>query len=255
MKTTPDQPCWEQDLRLQRLVDGELDEQQSRQLLAELDRDPAGWRACALAFLEAQLWSAEMQAPPPTAPPQVPAAASHSKASHSTASHSTASHSTAANLTAGHHRFWNLAVLAAAASVAFVVGLRLNGLPPNNARPAARPAATANEFDAGQPREQLASQTTLDEQLGPPLGELSLLVGGPEQGQNIAVPVFAPSPAYEQQIMQRPELPPELLRRIEASGRQLRRQTYWTPVALEGGSEVLVPIEQYDLAPDLRLIP
>jgi len=36
------------------LVDGELPEARRRELLASLDGTPGGWRACALAFLEAQ---------------------------------------------------------------------------------------------------------------------------------------------------------------------------------------------------------
>ncbi len=39
-----------------RLVDGELNEQQRRELLARLDGEPGGWRRCALAFLESQCW-------------------------------------------------------------------------------------------------------------------------------------------------------------------------------------------------------
>jgi hypothetical protein len=39
-----------------RLVDGELSEEERRDLLAGLDNEPGGWRRCALAFLEAQCW-------------------------------------------------------------------------------------------------------------------------------------------------------------------------------------------------------
>ena len=41
---------------LDRLIDGELDESQRRDLLRSLDHRPDGWRQCALAFLEAQSW-------------------------------------------------------------------------------------------------------------------------------------------------------------------------------------------------------
>jgi hypothetical protein len=44
------------DLRFDRLVDGELGEEKRRELLAGLDNEPGGWRRCALAFLEAQCW-------------------------------------------------------------------------------------------------------------------------------------------------------------------------------------------------------
>ncbi len=43
-----------------RLVDGELDERQRQVLLSSLDRQPDGWRQCALALLEAQCWRNEM---------------------------------------------------------------------------------------------------------------------------------------------------------------------------------------------------
>jgi hypothetical protein len=43
---------------IDRLVDGELSDDERRALLAKLDAEPdsGGWRRCALAFLEAQAW-------------------------------------------------------------------------------------------------------------------------------------------------------------------------------------------------------
>jgi hypothetical protein len=41
---------------LDRLVDGELAEAERREVLQTLERQPDGWRQCALAFLEAQSW-------------------------------------------------------------------------------------------------------------------------------------------------------------------------------------------------------
>src|SRR5271165_2973202 len=52
-----------------RLVDGELGEADRRALLVQLEHEPDGWRRCALAFLEAQCWKAELgQVIPPAAP-------------------------------------------------------------------------------------------------------------------------------------------------------------------------------------------
>lgn len=42
------------------LVDGELSEDDRRSLLLQLEHEPDGWRRCALAFLEAQCWKAEL---------------------------------------------------------------------------------------------------------------------------------------------------------------------------------------------------
>ena len=39
---------------LDRLVDGELDQESRRELLLRIDSTPGGWKGCALAFLEAQ---------------------------------------------------------------------------------------------------------------------------------------------------------------------------------------------------------
>jgi len=42
------------------LVDGELSEADRRALLVQLEHETDGWRRCALAFLEAQCWKAEL---------------------------------------------------------------------------------------------------------------------------------------------------------------------------------------------------
>src|SRR5580704_6508455 len=46
--------------RLDRLVDGELNDTDRRELLLQFEREPEGWRRCALAFLEAQCWKQEL---------------------------------------------------------------------------------------------------------------------------------------------------------------------------------------------------
>jgi hypothetical protein len=50
----------DEDILLDRLVDGELKGSERRQLLESFDKRPEGWRRCALAFLEAQSWREEM---------------------------------------------------------------------------------------------------------------------------------------------------------------------------------------------------
>ena len=45
--------------QIDRLVDGELNESDERQLLGRLDDEPDGWRRCALAFVESQNWRRE----------------------------------------------------------------------------------------------------------------------------------------------------------------------------------------------------
>ena len=50
------------DRRFDLLVDGELGEEDRGALLRQLDREPGGWRRCALAFLEAQAWKRDLPA-------------------------------------------------------------------------------------------------------------------------------------------------------------------------------------------------
>src|SRR5687767_11938198 len=59
--------------QLDRLVAGELSENDRRSLLAWLDEDAGRWRMCALAFLEAQVWEAAAadEAPAPATLPVV----------------------------------------------------------------------------------------------------------------------------------------------------------------------------------------
>jgi hypothetical protein len=51
----------DEDLLIDRLVDGELAGDERRELLAALDAQSDGWRKCALAFVEAQTWRSDMR--------------------------------------------------------------------------------------------------------------------------------------------------------------------------------------------------
>jgi hypothetical protein len=55
-----DDTPFNEDILLDRLVDGELTADERRELLQSFDQRPEGWRRCALAFLEAQSWREEL---------------------------------------------------------------------------------------------------------------------------------------------------------------------------------------------------
>jgi hypothetical protein len=70
--------------QLDRLAGGDLPESERQAVLAWLDEEPARWRACGMAFLEAQMWqesaaTAALQAPAPIASPQPAARAPEGK--------------------------------------------------------------------------------------------------------------------------------------------------------------------------------
>jgi hypothetical protein len=51
------------ELLIERLIDGELDEASRAAFLMRLETAPGGWRRCALAFLEAQAWREALHSP------------------------------------------------------------------------------------------------------------------------------------------------------------------------------------------------
>jgi hypothetical protein len=80
MNPTPKNIPHDDRILFDRLVDGELGEEERRKLLASLDAAPEGWRRCALAFLEAQAFRESFgdlapvvrKSPLPAAPPVSP---------------------------------------------------------------------------------------------------------------------------------------------------------------------------------------
>jgi hypothetical protein len=57
---------------IDRLVGGDLTKAESRQLIARLDADPAGWKQCALAYMEAQSWRGAFESMVACEPTEVP---------------------------------------------------------------------------------------------------------------------------------------------------------------------------------------
>ncbi len=95
------------DILFDRLVDGELSDDERRRLIASLDDRPDGWRQCALAFLEAQSWRRQFTQVVRPAPIAATAASGTTRRSPA-------------------QRHWGLAwALAASVLLAFTLGLAL----------------------------------------------------------------------------------------------------------------------------------
>jgi hypothetical protein len=60
------------ELRLQRLVDGVLDDRERHEFLATVDQYPDRWRDVALAFVEEQIWRDALTVRPPAEPSTAP---------------------------------------------------------------------------------------------------------------------------------------------------------------------------------------
>jgi hypothetical protein len=208
---------------LDRLVDGELSLDERRQLLAAFDDEPAAWRRCALAFLEAQTWRLEMSrlANEPvvaqvSAPAKIPRATAN----------------------------W-LRGLAVAASLllAFALGTWIPSSEPNATSVADRPAVASDqrqppsgEIDTHQPEEAN--------------GNTSWLTLEPVSGSDepIHVPLVDDSVENPAEFFSdRAPIAPSLTRGLEQDGWEVDRRQRLLPIQLSDGRQVVVPVEEVEL--------
>jgi hypothetical protein len=146
-----------EDRLLDRLVDGELRDEERRPLLQRLEVEPDGWRRCALLFLEAQAWRESLC--PMTA--SVGALAEPAEAAVRGATPSV-------KKTRQVKLIANICVLAACVAIAFALGWELHPKPdgfaanvlvakvdPGAATPAP-PAVTKSDADTAVAKERLA---------------------------------------------------------------------------------------------------
>jgi hypothetical protein len=224
------------DRQLDRLVDGELNREAYRDLLAALEQAPDGWRRCALAFLEAQAWAQEFgqirRDQRLTLPPAGP--------------------STAADRRRPGWGGWRpvqLLALAASALLAFTLGTaapRWIAWRTQEARPGGNQnaglMATSGEPAAGATRYEALR----------PVGNVRLVVDGPggEAVPATEVPVYeAPAGLDPWLAGDRPGLEPDLVQLLREVGHDVVGQRQWIPGQLEDGRPVIVPVERYEITP------
>ena len=228
---------------LDRLVDGELTDEQERELLLQLERDPSGWRRCALAFLEARCWQREMGRLRQRVGAdclgarleRLDQASSHAKPRH------------------GSHWGWSVWALTIAATflMAFTVGRFLphswrDGPPPNMlAQP--RPQDRSQETLVARPTlpsPEAASSEYLAS-YNEPIGNLTLV---DDSGRQFEVPVYNWHQGTADQMMSRGgPLPPELVRGLKRH--EVRQYQRDVPVKLGDGRQVVVPVQELDIVP------
>lgn len=221
-----------------RLVDGELAEADRRKLLQSLDRQPTGWRQCALAFLEAQSWRDLLgvggaEAGHETAPD----AAAETPAERS----ETVSLAAAPSATSGperrrlpRHWLW-IGEMAASFLVAFSLGLWIRGgltTTTTTTRPTGPFAVAPRSVDGGQTR-------TVE----------VIAEGAGGQVEKMQVPLVDNSRAGWWQSQPAAVVPEEVRRAVERSGLQIRQERKYFPVQLPDGRRALVPIDQIDVVP------
>jgi hypothetical protein len=226
---------------LDRLVDGELTDEQEREILLQLERDPSGWRRCALAFLEARCWQREMgrvrqrvgadclgarltrldQDAPIAKPPRT--------------------------------NRWGWSVWALTVAATFLMAFSVGRFLPSAWNRERAPEMLAQPSSSNQLQETLVARPSLpDTESVPsqqfaaqsePLGNLTFV---DDSGREFEVPVYNWDKGTADQLMYRSSpLPPELLRGLQRH--QVRQYQRYVPVQLGDGRQVVVPVQELDI--------
>ena len=208
------------DGRFDRLVDGEMGEEDRRVLLSQMDREPGGWRSCALAFLEAQAWKRELAAL--LSPPAQSAAKPQPAGS----------------------AWWNRhagTVLAMAGSflIAFMLGVHLSGRDMTTAvTPLGSRASVVSAAQGRQPNQ--ATRAANPWQMVTLTGR-----GGGSALQVPAIPADRLDEAWLRDIPA--PVSPDLLQALEESGHRVQQRRELLPVEMNDGRRLVVPVDQVDI--------
>ena len=233
------------DSRFDRLVDGELTAEEYRTLLATLDEEPGAWRRCALAFLENQALSSELEGLRTSRELEDPGTDGTTSPSDGRG-----------DLTPRPRNSpWNLrSMLAIAASflLAFALGIaapRFFSGPPQDGNVAGnletqRPLSANSNSQPGVRHETLRPSGNL-------IGNLRLVMDGAgDESQAGKVPVYETDSGWEQFLQaDQPTLAPELVQMLERRGHSVQSQKQYIPVELDDGRQIIVPFEGYQITP------
>ena len=240
MKSSDSNGMWpDDDIRLDRLVDGELSPEEYKALLEALDDEPGGWRRCALAFLEAQAMSGELAAIRRGTQSSVTLAVPRS---------TPAEHQASPPL-----RWTVLPAMAASFLVAFILGV----MAPSLWSSGNRGAVSVPEFAGGVGNETAPGYANTQPRA---VGNARLVVSGPGdmQKEGAELPIFdlpgdaSGSLAQSWLTPGEPALPIELIQELQRRGHQVQRQQQYVPVNLEDGRQGVIPVETYQITPVSR---
>lgn len=214
------------DRQLDRLVDGELTSDEYRELLAELEQTPNGWRRCAHAFLESQALGQSLPLVMQTAPssPQTELAPTAEKSSNTQA--------------ASFYRMEKLAAMAASVAVAFGMGWFISDM--GSGTPAMPGPAPGHVTNAGNP--QLPPDGPRHEVQKPQFVYVNQWDG--QKGSGMPIPID-PTKQYNPEEKWDPAwgMNPQQMQRLKDAGHQLQTQNRLIPVSMDNGEKVVVPVQ------------
>jgi hypothetical protein len=250
------------DIRFDRLVDDEMNEEERRQLLGQLDDEPGGWRRCALAFLEAQCWKQSLGR-------MFDSSASRSagvspawenegqQPPRRDAGETPALRTTGARRSPWPKRLQLVAAMAASFLVALWLGSAIHraqlahpGDPGTTGSIAKKLDDTHRVPSPDQPESHLA--------VAPPRGEdasnrwrlvtVSAPSGGSSPRPLINVPAIERSNVDEQWLQSMPSaIPDNVLQALARTGHQVQQRREMLPVPLDDGRHLVVPVDKVDV--------
>lgn len=235
-------------IELDRLVDGELSDDQRRALVEQLEAAPGGWRRCALAFMEAQSWGQGLRAAL-----QEPAEAS------TTASIAAAANTLTANSveTPRRSRFGSrlleqALMLAASFLLAFTLGIAARGwLAPESGPPSI--ATTSGQVAVGHApgdRAQAVTGTTLATAGGAssPRQVVLRFAGQQASEDGVPLPVLGADDLTRQWLdAGGQQLPEEFVKQLGRLGHRVETVRDLVPVRLSDGTAAEVPVERLQI--------
>jgi hypothetical protein len=235
------------DTRFDRLVDGELSEEERRELLVGLDGEPGGWRRCALAFLEGQCWKQAVGQVANLPPEQVGSLPDSPQV---------------VGLPPRPRSPWPRragTVLAMAAS--FLAALWLvswtrqarfgqgnvpSGMMRSTDLANARPfGAGPEQFDGGR-----ANESSPGNLVSSPwrLVTLSTPASGSAPGRSLRLPAIERDSLDDDWVRNLPPaIPDEVLQALVRTGHQVQQRRELVPVPLEDGRRLVVPVDQVEV--------
>ena len=213
---------------LDRLVDGELGQEERRELLASLDDEPGAWRRCALAFLEAQTWCWQLSQ---LAGEPILAQASSGPVAVGT------SPSTGRTTS-----FWGkYLAIAAGLIVAFGLGTRFQA--PGTLPPGASSAAVAQAAEDDSDPDVFESADDFDSDAP----ETLTLAAGDEADPFELQVVNASEDDQDFMADQVSAIPADFLLELKQAGLEVTSEKRLWPIDLSDGRRLIVPVEQIEI--------
>ncbi len=245
------------------LVDGELGEEQRRELLAELDVKPGGWRRCALAFLEDQCWrhtcgsinedmkrqpttpppSPELTSPELTSPQQKTPSTPRKSGDQRRRRPSAVARATGALLAMGACIFFGMGL---ASLIRDVDQKGRPGVSPGGSQQAAMFAATPTNPQDGQ----LIHDNKNNKVFLPGKYQTVTITAKRPDGttRSIQLPAVVQNNIDVTRLREIPSaIPPELVRAFAKAGHDVHQSRRLVPFLMKDGRRLVVPVDQLDV--------